>query len=123
MPGDYHKNPKNQWPKGFAPNPKGGSKKRTMLMQVRRMTLEQVAEIGTMVCEGSMKEMNAISRDPDAPVLKVWFATLIAASMRRGDVSVFAGLMERIIGKVADTPHTNAQEALASSTTREDDSL
>ena len=110
MAGEYRKNPKNQWPKGFAPNPKGGSKRRTILSKVRRMTCEQLAEVGTMVCEGSMSEMAALRSDPDAPVLKVWFATLVASSMRKGDAAVYSTLMDRIVGKVPDMPHTRAME-------------
>ena len=115
MPGEYRKNPKNQWPKGFAPNPKGGSKRRTILSKVRRMTCEQLAEVGTMVCEGSMAEMAALRSDPDAPVLKVWFATLVATSMRKGDAAVYSTLMDRIVGKVPEAQHTTAIDTLDTS--------
>lgn len=84
---------------GETRNPKGSSVKARALSKLRRLTNEQVSEIGTLVLEGNREGLQAIGKDPDASVLKVWMASLVVSSMKKGDPAAFRAILDRICGR------------------------
>lgn len=94
-----HVPPEKRIQPGQTRNPKGSSDKARSLGKLRRLTNEQVSEIGTLVLEGNRQALVDIKNDKDATVLQVWMADLIVASMRKGDPAAFRAILDRICGK------------------------
>lgn len=80
-------------------NPKGSSNKARSLAKLRRLTNEQVSEVGTLVLEGNRDALQAIGNDKNASVLKVWMASLVVSSMKKGDPAAFRAILDRICGR------------------------
>lgn len=89
--------------KGKSGNPKGSSAKSRTLGKIAAMTADEVAEVGTLVLEGNRAKLAAIGTDEEASVLKVWMASLIVTSMKKGDPAAFRAILDRICGRPKET--------------------
>jgi len=95
--------------KGQSGNPKGSSAKAKVLSSITRMTNEQLADIGSVLLNGTEGALEAIVTDPKASIMQKWIAKLIIHSMLEGDASVFNAVLNRIVGKVKERiEHTGA---------------
>lgn len=86
-------------------NPLGASAHNKDLKQVRRLTKEQVAEIGSLILEGNLEKLQAIKEQKSASVLKVWFASVAVKAISKGDAHALTVILDRIVGKVKDELH------------------
>lgn len=96
MPNPKVKPPK-PFPKGQSGNPRGSSAKSRALGQLKKLTVQELSEVGSLLLDGSMDKMQALTKDKSASVLKVWMAALIVKSMQKGDASTFKTLIECIV--------------------------
>lgn len=85
---------------GHTGNPKGSSAKARENKAIRRLTSDQVAEVGTLLLNGNIDALRDLARAKDASVLQVWMASLIVKSISTGNSQNYSVLMERIIGRV-----------------------
>jgi hypothetical protein len=88
--------------KGQSGNPEGGRKHNPVMRKLKALTNEQVAEIGTLILEGNLPELQAIAKDDTAPALKVLIASVVAKAMQRGDAHALNIILDRIAGKVKE---------------------
>lgn len=102
MPNPNIKKPKTAWQKGQSGNPKGSSDVARMKGDIGRMTHVQVAEVGSLLLEGTLEQLQAKAIDPDASALQRWTATLVTQSMEKGDSATYERILNRIVGRVKD---------------------
>jgi hypothetical protein len=85
--------------KGQSGNPKGNSKKGRDIARLKRLTHDQVAEIGSMILEGNHEELKQVALSKDSTVLQLWMAQLVNASIRKSDAAIFRAVLDRIVGR------------------------
>lgn len=83
-------------------NPLGGGSHNPDMKEVRRLTKEQVAEIGTLILTGNLEKLQSIKDEKSASVLKIWFASVAIKAISRGDAHSLSVILDRIVGKVKD---------------------
>jgi len=76
---------------------------------IRRLTKEQVAEVGSLLLEANQAHLEMLLDDPKTPVLKAMLAKVALKVIRTGDAMALSVLLDRMIGKVKETiEHTGA---------------
>jgi hypothetical protein len=85
--------------KGQSGNPKGNSKKGREIARIKRLTHDQVAEIGSLILEGNHAQLKEVALSPDSTVLQLWMAQLVNTSIRKSDAAIFRAVLDRIIGR------------------------
>jgi predicted YcjX-like family ATPase len=85
--------------KGQVLNPKGAGAVSPALRAVRRLSQMQIAEIGTLILEGTISDLEKLKDDKNASILKMLFATVAAKAMKQGDHAALSSLLDRIVGK------------------------
>ncbi len=88
--------------KGQTGNPLGAGAHNKDLRQLRRITQNEVSDLGSLVISGDLKALQAIKDDPTSSVLKVWFSAIAIKAINKGDASALGILLDRIVGKVKD---------------------
>lgn len=88
------------WKPGQSGNPERKGLSDPAATKIRQLTRAQIAEIGTVVLDGSLEDLNKIVTDPKASALRVWIATIIVDGIKQGDVVKLNALLDRIAGKV-----------------------
>lgn len=73
------------------------------MKQIRRLTREEVSEIGSLILEGNLEKLQSVRDQPEASVLKVWFASVAVKAISKGDAHALTIILDRIVGKVKDT--------------------
>jgi hypothetical protein len=66
---------------------------------IRRLTVDQVAEIASSLVMGGLSELKAIATDPEATVLQIWFSRVAGKGISAGDMRALDAVLDRIIGK------------------------
>lgn len=84
---------------GNRANPIGAGAHNKDLKRVRRLTQQEVSELGTLILDHNLAELTAIAKDPYACVLKVWFASIAVKAISRGDANALNAILDRIVGK------------------------
>lgn len=87
---------------GQSGNPSGAAAHNKEIKAIRRMTKEDVAEIGALILGGNLEKLKAIKEDTQASVLKVWFASVAVKAIVKGDPAALNTILNRIIGKVPE---------------------
>lgn len=100
MPGPKKVPEGKRFKKGQSGNPLGAALHNQDLKKVRRLTHEQVAEVGSMILEGNIEGLESIRQNEDSSVLKVWFASVAMKAIMKGDANSLSVVLDRIVGKV-----------------------
>jgi Family of unknown function (DUF5681) len=87
---------------GQSGNPKGRPVFSPESKEIRALSHQSVAEMGSMVLKGDIEGIQAIAKDTKATVLKVWMASIIVKAINRGDVTVLNAFLDRVVGKVKE---------------------
>ena len=88
--------------KGDVLNPRGAASHNPDLKAVRRMTHDDVSEVGQLIVEGNIEKLKSAKDDPSSSVLKVWFCSVAIKAIDRGDAGALSVLLDRIVGKVKE---------------------
>lgn len=78
---------------------RGGEAARKRVSAIKKLTIDQVAEIATTLVMGGIPELKNIRKDPEATVLQVWFSSVVAKGITTGDGRSLDVILDRIIGK------------------------
>ena len=92
--------------KGRAYNPNGSSERVRKLGMIKRLTIDELAEVGTLILRNSREELEELKLDPNTSILQFWIVSMIVTSIKKGDAATFEVLMNRLIGKVPEHPIT-----------------
>lgn len=100
-------NPKGgkKFVKGQVANPLGGGAHNQDVKQLRKLTADELEQVISLVVHGKLDELQAIARDKDANVLKIWIASIAVKAIQKGDPTALNALLDRVIGKVKDRVH------------------
>ncbi len=96
----------NNIKKGMVRNPRGSSEKSRRLGKIKRLTLDELQEVVTLLLRGKRSDFAAMKEQDDTSILRFWVMSLVAKSIQKGDVETFDLLMSRIIGKAPEHPVT-----------------
>lgn len=91
-----------QWKKGQSGNPKGYAGDVPELKAIKRMTKEELVDIGSLVVKGDVANLKAIAADPKATVIRVMLAAVAVKIINKGDMHALDILLNRLVGKVKD---------------------
>lgn len=88
--------------KGQVLNPEGGRSHDPQIRAIKRLTQQELAEVGALVVKGSIAELQKISKDPNASALKCMIAAVAHRTITRGDPTALDKLLDRLVGKVKE---------------------
>lgn len=92
------------WKKGVSPNPLGARAHNQELKKIRRLTNEQVAEVGSLILTLDAKRIDALRKKKEGvSILQTWIANAAYWANKRGDVYALNTLLDRISGKIKET--------------------
>ena len=91
------------FPKGTSGNPAGSSSRKRTLAKISRLTNEQIEEVGAIILTGTRADLKTLAEHPDASILQVWMAGLVAHSMKKGCSQTFRVVMDRLVGRSKET--------------------
>ena len=97
-------NPQNlrPWKKGQSGNPLGGQLHDAEIRAIKKLTKEELKELGAIVLKNNLDELMKIQDDPNASVLKVLVASVCVKAIKKGDMYSLDVLLNRLIGKVKE---------------------
>lgn len=91
-----------QFKKGKSGNPLGGKLHDSEMRMLKKLTKEELKEVGNLVLMNNVDELRKIGRDPNASALKTMLASVCVRVISKGDMQAFDTLLNRLIGKVKD---------------------
>ena len=91
---------KTQFKKGNNANPKGAGAHNPITKTIKKLSNEQVAEVGTILLNGTKEDLQKITADPNSSILKLMVASVAAKAIRNGDSSAMQAIMDRIAGRI-----------------------
>lgn len=86
--------------KGVSGNPKGTPGLPAEVRKVRKLTHEEISQMGTMLLEQDINQIIKISEDLTQPVLRVWIARMIRKGIATKDTAYFNAVLDRIAGRI-----------------------
>ncbi len=88
--------------KGQSGNPLGGKLHDPAMKAIKRLTKNELIEIGNFVIKGDVAALKALRKDDKTSVIKAMVASVALKAIAKGDQGAFEALMIRLIGKVKD---------------------
>lgn len=92
--------PNTRFKPGETGNPQGRSLESAEVRKIRKLTNDEIAEVGTMLLDNNRAELEAIVKDPSTPVLRLMIASVVATAMKKGDAGAMNILLDRMAGKI-----------------------
>ena len=89
--------------KGNCANPNGADAHNPLTKAIRRMTHDEISDIGSMLLKGNLEAIQAAAIDPESSVLKVWICSVAIKAIEKGDAAALNQLLDRFVGKVKET--------------------
>lgn len=101
---EKHKGTENlkPYPKGKSGNPMGRPVEPPELKLMKRLTRQELVEVGELVIMGNVATLKKLRTDDRCTVLKGMFISVCLKILRDGDMEKFDKLISRFIGKVKD---------------------
>lgn len=96
-------NPKNlkSWKKGQSGNPQGGRLHNKAIKNIRNLTNQELARVGSIIVQGKIGELRAIiDKGNDANVLEAMIASVCIGIVTKKDANALNALMDRLAGKI-----------------------
>lgn len=90
--------------KGQSGNPLGGQLLNRDLIIVRRMTHQELADMGDILLQksGTLEHLEELITSPETSYVKKIFASVALRAIRSGDYHAMEALLNRIIGRVKE---------------------
>jgi|SRR5579859_3291368 len=99
-----NKNPskRTRFKKGQSGNPLGGKLHDPEIRAIKKLTKEQLKEVGSLLLNYKLKELKALARSKEATIMQQMIASLAFRIIVKGDPVAFDKLLDRLIGKVKE---------------------
>jgi hypothetical protein len=78
------------------------------LSEVKRLTQDELIEVGTLLLKGNMQDLLLEMENPNCSIIKMLVGSVTQRAIQRGDMTAFNGLLDRLVGKVADRVEVTA---------------
>lgn len=95
--------PGRRFVKGQSGNPRGAAAHNKELKQLRRLTNDEIASVGSLIMDRNLNGLKEIVNNPDSSVLRTWMAMIAIKATQKGDAQALNVLLDRIAGKVKDS--------------------
>lgn len=92
----------HRWRPGQSGNPKGGNAHDPRLKMLKKLTKEELIEVGNLVVKGSVSELKEMAKNPNASVIQTMVASVAVKVITKGDMHSLDILLNRLIGKVKE---------------------
>lgn len=99
MKKDGRGNHGHKWKKGESGNPKGRPVIPKGSLEIRKLTAEELIEIGTTILRANDAEVERIFSDPNEPYINRIVASILKRTYEQGSSGQFDTMMNRIVGK------------------------
>lgn len=83
-------------------NPIGGQAHNPELRRLKQMTREELAEVGGLVVQQNISELEAVAKSKTHSALQVWFATIALEAIKQKQTGLMNALLDRIVGKIPE---------------------
>lgn len=84
---------------GQSGNLEGARAHDPVVKAIRRLTRLEIAEIGTLLLEKNIAELQRIAEDPNTSALKVMVAAVVAKAITKGDAYSMSVVLEQVAGR------------------------
>jgi len=84
---------------GQSGNPLGAAAHNKVHKALRRMTKDEIVELGTLLLDSNISAINEIMKDPSSSAARVWLCTIIVNGIKKGDANSLDIILDRIIGR------------------------
>lgn len=91
-----------QFKPGQSGNPSGRPKDPPEVKLIKRLTRQEMAEVGSLIVQGKISDLQMVATGPQSTVLKAMIAKVAINIMAKGDMHSLDLLLNRLIGKVKD---------------------
>lgn len=92
------------WKKGVSANPLGARAHNQEVKKIRRLTNDQIAEVGSVILENDPDTLKKlIKKTKGQTTLQWWIANTAYWAGKRGDGYMLNTLLDRISGKIKET--------------------
>ena len=97
-------NPENlkPWAPGTSGNPNGRPVIPEEIKKMRKLTNEELKDIGDLLLFGNLDELNKVIADPRETVLRIWFAKIIKRAVENNELDPLETLLDRLVGKTTN---------------------
>lgn len=99
--------------KGQVANPKGAGAHNKDLKAIRRLTQQEIADVGGMILNSNLEQLKVTRADPTSSVFKVWVCSVAIMAINKGDAHAMGVLLDRIVGKVRDHVELTVGDSVA----------
>lgn len=84
---------------GNKANPKGGGAITPETRALRKITVDQFADVADVILFGNLAKLVKLVNDPATSVLQVWLAKSASEGIKRGDLGPLEIILNRLLGK------------------------
>ena len=95
------------WKPGESGNGKGRPPVPEDVKRIRKLTNDEIKEVGSLLLSGKQSELEALLKSDDTPMLKKWIASVAIAGVNAGDEKKLDAILNRIVGKVKEEIDVN----------------
>lgn len=88
--------------KGEVHNPLGAGAHNKELRAVKRLTQQEIAEVGGFILQNNLESLKEVKANPASSVFKVWICSVAITAINKGDAQALNVLLDRIVGKVKE---------------------
>lgn len=87
------------FPPGNNANPLGPAAHNPAKRAMKRLTTDDLQDIGSLILKGDLPSLQAVAKDPTATVLRVWLASIAVKAINKGDPAALNMILDRLVGK------------------------
>jgi hypothetical protein len=87
---------------GQSGNPLGAGAHNQELKKLRKLTQQDVADVGTFIVEGDVTALRKLAADKKENALKAVMASVWLRAYDKGDMNAMNAILDRIVGKVKE---------------------
>jgi hypothetical protein len=89
-----------QFKKGETGNKIGANAHSPEIKAIKKMTMKEIEEIGTMLLNENVEQLKIIMMDKDSPAIRTMIAAVVLKAISRGDAKAMNTILDRIVGKI-----------------------
>jgi hypothetical protein len=85
---------------GQSGNPGGRPAVPEDVKRIRKLTNDEIKEVGALLLESKQSELEAMLASDDTPALRKWIASVTVSGIKTGDEKRLNAILDRVAGKI-----------------------